>query len=126
MTEAFVLTARDAQILAFLAKHKAAPLDVVAEQFFRTSQLTSKLNKNPMAACERRLHILQRQGFIDLESIRERGNEVRTRVASLRPKSMQLLEGRGVVRQVHGRARDHHHASLRAVLALQARLEARG
>lgn len=120
------LTSRDLDVLEFLIEHKAAPLDVLAEQFFHRNPQTGKVNSNPMAACTRRLTHLSKEGYIDLESGRERGNEERTRIARPTAKTMKECRGTGTVYRVHGRARDHHLASLRAVLALQTRLQARG
>lgn len=120
-----MLSKRDDRILEFLLDHKAAPLDVLERLFFEKNPQTGKANRNPAAACARRLAELAVEGYVELESCRERGNEIRTRVARPTPRASKLFN-RPPVKRVHGRSRDHHYASLRAVIRLQERLQARG
>lgn len=120
-----MLSSRDVEVLHFLQKHKAAPIDVMARLFFEENPQTGAKNKNPANACVRRFRALVADGYLEMESVREKGNTRRTSVVSMTSKAARELNV-SKPNHVHGRSRDHHYASLRAGVDLQLRLEARG
>lgn len=116
---------RDQDVLTFLTDQKAAPLDVLARRYFAVNPQTGKQNKDPLGACSRRMLLLVREGYVDIEVVREKGRTKRTRVARMTAKAAKLMNV-ATPGRVHGRARDHHYETLRAGTHLEEKLKARG
>ena len=60
------LTARDTDLLRFLAEPGVAPLEILARRFFAKNPHTGKANKRPIDAAAVRLRRLAREGYVRL------------------------------------------------------------
>src|SRR5688500_13663584 len=75
------LTARDIEVLAYVAMHGAAALDHLAAKFFAKNPFSGAVNKNPLAACERRVAALAADGYLMRRRIND-GRAPRTLVTA--------------------------------------------
>lgn len=121
-----VLTARDMDMLAFLALHRECPLELLAKRFFSRNPFTGVENRNPEKQCARRLADLRAHGYLDTSRVREReGGRARV-VAHVAAKADSPLDERAARRSVNPKERVHHLRTLDAIREIEERVKARG
>lgn len=119
-----VLTARDVDVLRFLAAHKAAPLDVLAEKFFARHPVTGRVNADAGHAAERRIAALARAGYVQSRTARLATQGV-TKTVAVTASGARALGARAP-RSIPVKGGDHHAATLRALERARAPLAAEG
>lgn len=116
------LTARDIELLAYLAMHGGAPLDHVAAKFFAKNPFSGAVNKNPLAACERRVAALAADGYLMRRRIND-GKVPRTLVV---PQARALAVVGARRKRIPNRKVGHHACALDAVALLERSVAKRG
>jgi hypothetical protein len=114
------LTERDHELLAYCAKHKAAPLSVLAMRFFAIHPKTGQPNKDPLHACRRRIAELATEGYL-----RPTINRGPHSLAIVTPRAADAL---GVTRpgSLPSNGRVHHIVTLEIIEELRQRYAAQG
>lgn len=108
------ISARDAELLAYLAEVGQAPIDVVASRFFACDPRTGKPNRSPRHAAERRIKALKGAGYIHRAMMASSSrNEPAGPIIMLDKAGASLLGVRP--KAVHARHRHHHFQTLRLV-----------
>lgn len=119
-----VLTARDMDLLAFLALHRECSLEQLALRFFRRNPFTGAVNKNPAKQCARRMHELQAHRYLDLSHVND--GRKRHLVARVAPRADAPLDERAARRTINAKERVHHLKTLAAVEQLERDVAQRG
>ena len=120
-----VLTKRDMELLAFLARHRECDLELIAELFFARDPFSGAPNKKRTKACARRISRLRAHGYVGLARVKD-GAKTRS-VAHLAPRSGQPLEdGDAPHRTLGPKNRIHHLRTLDALRLLEIDIKARG
>jgi hypothetical protein len=119
-----VLTARDMDMLAFLALHRECSLEQLAQRFFQRNPFTGALNKNPEKQCARRMRELQAHRYLDLSHVNDgRKRRVVARVAA---RADAPLDERAARRTISPKERVHHLKTLAAVEHVERSVQRRG
>ena len=119
-----VLTARDMDLLAFLALHRECTIEQLATRFFARNPYSAAPNRNPEKQCARRVAVLQRHGYLETSRIADgRRRRVVVRVAA---KSDAPLDERAARRTVNPKERVHHVKTLDAVQRIEESVRCRG
>ncbi len=119
------ISARDAELLAFLAEVGQAPIDVVATRFFAIDPRTGKPNSSPRHAAERRVKALRDAGYVHRAMMAPSSRkEPAGPVVMLDKAAVSLLGVRP--KAVHAKHRHHHFQTLRLVEDVRKSLLAEG
>lgn len=119
-----VLTARDMDLLAFLALHRECTIEQLAARFFAKNPYSGAVNKSPDKPCARRVAELQRHGYLETARVAEgRKRRVVVRVAA---KAEAPLDERAARRSVNPKERVHHMKTLDAVQRIEESVRRRG
>ena len=121
-----VLTARDMDLLAFLALHRECPLDLLAPRFFAKHPYTREAHAVPIKPCLRRLRQLCAHGYVDLAAIKDAPGRASRRVARLARRADDPLHQAAARRAVPAKERLHHLRTLEAVHAIELDVRRRG
>jgi hypothetical protein len=124
LTRAVALTQRDLAMFGVIGANRAVPRDLVAMQFFAVDPVTGKKNVNPLRACDRRLQILARAGYLWLTTFHDAGR-ART-VVMLGPAAAGITSSRPARNRVPPRKRAHHMATLDALAQIARDTNGRG
>lgn len=100
------LSPRDVAVIRFVATHRIAPLEFVAERFFERDPFRGTRNDFPVDACARRLRALAADGVLRLRSIND--GEGARRVVMLGRTSQRVTGIDPDSRRVPARNRVHH------------------
>lgn len=112
------LTARDLELLAFIADHRAVPLEHLAARFFAADPITRKKNRDPMHACLRRIKTLAKARCLWLQT--EHDGVRRRRVARPGPSANDALGSCADRRRIAPSKRAHHLRTLDIIAKAEA------
>jgi hypothetical protein len=121
----FILTDRDAELIEFLAAHRECALTLLAERFFKRNPYSGEENRDPEAACQRRLSKLRREGYVTLDRVRERNKHVLP-IVRLAARADSALGEAASRRTIAARDRPHHAKTLEAIRLIEQSLTRRG
>ena len=108
-----VLTARDLDLLAFIALHRECSLEQLAARFFAKNPYTGVPNAAPEKPCARRIAELQRHGYVESSRIADgRRRRVVVRAAT---RADPVLDERASRRTLRPNERSHHLRTLDAI-----------
>lgn len=137
--KAFSLTDRDIELLEAICAFRAVPIEQLAARFFANNPFTGAENRNPEAACARRLATLSAAGLVMKFSLHDgstAGGAARGDDGSLRRRGMRVLVGLGpkaetvlgsqARRHVPIRKLAHHARTMDALLLVEESVRARG
>lgn len=121
-----VLTARDMDLLAFLALHREVPVDLLARRFFAKNPFTGAPNAVPLKPCTRRLRDLSAHGYLHLERVTETPGRRSRPVARIAERADNPLGQRAARRSINPKERIHHLRTLEAVRRVELAAQRRG